>query len=105
MNGSKSYLTPNAHPLPKWALLLTGKPQANSIPNYAEKHQGISFGAIIFDIETFEPVETLYSEVKFRDDKYLWDDAAVMHKDGYKFKRSANGVWLTKNVPPKYLKS
>ena len=27
-------------------------------------------------------------------------DAASMYNDGYKFYRSANGVWLTDNVPP-----
>lgn len=31
-------------------------------------------------------------------------DAATMHKDGYKFFLSVNGVWLTKEVPSKYLK-
>lgn len=31
-------------------------------------------------------------------------DAEGMHADGYKFYLSANGVWLTKNVPFKYLK-
>ena len=30
-------------------------------------------------------------------------DAAAMHADGYTFYRSVNGVWLTKNVPAKYL--
>ena len=30
-------------------------------------------------------------------------DAAAMHADGYTFYRSVNGVWLTKNVPSKYL--
>lgn len=30
--------------------------------------------------------------------------ASHMHMDGYKFKQSANGVWLTDHVPPKYLK-
>lgn len=29
--------------------------------------------------------------------------SAVMYKDGYKFYRSVNGVWLTKSVPVKYL--
>ena len=29
--------------------------------------------------------------------------AAQMQKDGYEFFRSVNGVWLTKNVPTKYL--
>ena len=26
-----------------------------------------------------------------------------MHKDGYEFFKSVNGVWLTKSVPPQYL--
>ena len=30
-------------------------------------------------------------------------DAAAMHADGYTFYRSVNGVWLTKEVPAKYL--
>ena len=30
-------------------------------------------------------------------------DIAAMHADGYTFYRSVNGVWLTKNVPAKYL--
>lgn len=29
--------------------------------------------------------------------------SAEMYKDGYKFYRSVNGVWLTKSVPVKYL--
>lgn len=30
-------------------------------------------------------------------------DTTRMHADGYKFYRSVNGVWLTKEVPTKYL--
>ena len=30
-------------------------------------------------------------------------DAGGMHRDGHKFLLSANGVWLTDAVPPKYL--
>lgn len=30
--------------------------------------------------------------------------AGEMYKDGYKFYLSKNGVWLTKEVPVKYLK-
>ena len=30
-------------------------------------------------------------------------DAAAMHADGYTFYRSVNGVWLTKEVPVKYI--
>ncbi|PZH21190.1 RNA 2'-phosphotransferase [Streptomyces sp. NTH33] len=31
-------------------------------------------------------------------------DAAAMHRDGHVFHVSANGVWLTKTVPPRYLR-
>ncbi|MCW2640119.1 MAG: phosphotransferase KptA/Tpt1 [Dactylosporangium sp.] len=31
-------------------------------------------------------------------------DAAAMDADGYGFYRSANGVWLTDHVPPRYLR-
>lgn len=31
-------------------------------------------------------------------------DAAAMHRDGHEFRVSANGVWLTRAVPPRYLR-
>ncbi|GGX82288.1 RNA 2'-phosphotransferase [Streptomyces minutiscleroticus] len=31
-------------------------------------------------------------------------DAAAMHRDGHVFHVSANGVWLTRTVPPAYLR-
>ncbi|MEU6809586.1 RNA 2'-phosphotransferase [Streptomyces sp. NPDC046831] len=31
-------------------------------------------------------------------------DAAAMHRDGHVFHVSANGVWLTRSVPPAYLR-
>ncbi|WP_251094111.1 RNA 2'-phosphotransferase [Streptomyces sp. Caat 7-52] len=31
-------------------------------------------------------------------------DAGAMHRDGYVFHLSANGVWLTAAVPPRYLR-
>lgn len=31
-------------------------------------------------------------------------DAGAMHRDGHVFRVSANGVWLTKAVPPEYLR-
>ncbi|MDI3420502.1 RNA 2'-phosphotransferase [Streptomyces luteolus] len=31
-------------------------------------------------------------------------DAGAMHADGHTFRRSANGVWLTRAVPPRYLR-
>lgn len=30
-------------------------------------------------------------------------DAAAMHRDGHVFRVSENGVWLTRDVPPRYL--
>jgi RNA:NAD 2'-phosphotransferase (TPT1/KptA family) len=30
-------------------------------------------------------------------------DAGKMHRDGHRFLLSANGVWLTDSVPPRYL--
>jgi putative RNA 2'-phosphotransferase len=30
-------------------------------------------------------------------------DAAAMHRDGFQFFRSGNGVWLAEQVPPRYL--
>ncbi|QIJ63580.1 RNA 2'-phosphotransferase [Streptomyces sp. JB150] len=31
-------------------------------------------------------------------------DAGAMHRDGHEFRVSANGVWLTRAVPPRYLR-
>ncbi|MGW6139009.1 RNA 2'-phosphotransferase [Streptomyces sp. NPDC055144] len=31
-------------------------------------------------------------------------DAGAMHRDGHMFRVSANGVWLTEAVPPRYLR-
>lgn len=36
--------------------------------------------------------------------KVLKIDSQLMSKNGYEFLLSENGVWLTNNVPPKYLK-
>jgi putative RNA 2'-phosphotransferase len=32
-------------------------------------------------------------------------DAAAMRRDGHLFYRSANGVWLVEQVPPRYLQT
>ncbi|MFM9592635.1 RNA 2'-phosphotransferase [Streptomyces scabiei] len=34
----------------------------------------------------------------------LWVDAGAMHRDGHVLRVSANGVWLTEAVPPRYLR-
>ena len=59
----------------KFGLAIDWETSGYSVPNYAASHQGISFGALIFDISDFSIVETLYLEVKF-DPKYTWDEGA-----------------------------
>lgn len=44
--------------------------------DYAAKHQGISFGAIIFDVKTLESVDAIYHEIQFDEKKYLWESGA-----------------------------
>ena len=46
-----------------------------------ETYQGLAFGAVIFNTETLEPVETLYRELHFDDTKYKWSaEAEGVHK-------------------------
>jgi DNA polymerase III epsilon subunit-like protein len=63
-------------PIPKFGLAIDWETSGYSIPNYAAKHQGISFGALIFDTSDFSIVETMYIEVKFNSSKYEWDAGA-----------------------------
>lgn len=60
---------------PKFGLAIDWETSGYSLPNYAENHQGLSFGAIIFDVKTFESVDTIYHEIKF-DPKYQWSETA-----------------------------
>jgi putative RNA 2'-phosphotransferase len=41
---------------------------------------------------------------KYKEPLILEIDSAAMYTDGYKFYLSENGVWLTDNVPSKYIK-
>lgn len=61
--------------LPKFGLGIDWETSGYSVPEYAKYHQGISFGAIIFDVKSLDPVEELYLEIKFSD-KYKWDAGA-----------------------------
>lgn len=61
--------------VPKFALAIDWETSGYSYPNFAEKHQGVAFGAIIFDIHTLDPVEEIYVEIKY-DSKYVWDSGA-----------------------------
>lgn len=75
----------------KFGLAIDWETSGYSIPSYASEHQGISFGALIFDISTFEIVETLYLEVKF-DPKYKWDEGAERIHGLSREYLEANGV-------------
>jgi len=55
----------------KFGLAIDWETSGFSLPTYCERHQGISFGAIIYDVKSLEPVETIYREIKFND-KYEW---------------------------------
>jgi DNA polymerase III epsilon subunit-like protein len=48
----------------------------NDKENTPKRFQGISFGAIVFNAETFEPIEEIYHEIQFDDTKYEWDMGA-----------------------------
>ena len=43
----------------------------------AKDHQGLSFGAIVFNTEDFSPVEKLYREIKFKPERYQWQEGAA----------------------------
>lgn len=46
----------------------------------SKEYQGISFGAIVADAETFEPIEKLYTLVKYEPTKYKWStEAEAIH--------------------------
>lgn len=65
--------------LPKFGLAIDWETSGYSLPDYAKRHQGITFGAIVFDVRTLEPVEQIYREIKF-DPKYEWSlDAERVH--------------------------
>ena len=57
-----------------------------------EDYQGIAYGAVIFDTETFEPVETLYREIHFDETKYKWTDGAEKIHGLSREHLAANGV-------------
>jgi len=56
------------------------------------KYQGLTFGAIVFDATTFEPVAELYVEIKFNAEKYQWDMGAEKIHGKTREYLEANGV-------------
>jgi DNA polymerase III epsilon subunit-like protein len=65
----------SSYNIPKFGLAIDFETSGFSMPDFASKHQGISFGAIIFDARSLDAVETIYHEVKFND-KYEWSSGA-----------------------------
>jgi oligoribonuclease (3'-5' exoribonuclease) len=61
--------------IPKFGLAIDWETSGYSLPDYAAKHQGISFGAVVFDLSSLTCVDELYCEVKFNP-KYQWSDEA-----------------------------
>lgn len=58
--------------IPTLGLAIDWETSGYSLPDYASKHQGISIGAAVFNLKTFEPIETYYQVIKFNK-KYEWD--------------------------------
>lgn len=61
---------------PIYGLAIDWETSGFSLPNFAEKHQGISFGAIVFDFATYSPIDAIYKEIVFDETRYLWEDKA-----------------------------
>jgi DNA polymerase III epsilon subunit-like protein len=55
-------------------------------------YQGVSFGAVVFDLATFEVVDTLYREIKFDESKYKWTAGAEKIHGLSREHLAANGV-------------
>ena len=81
----------NLNRLPQFGLAIDWETSGYSLPDYAKSHQGILFGAIIFDVRTLEPVEELYREIKF-DPKYQWSDGAQKIHGLSREYLNANGI-------------
>lgn len=77
--------------LPQFGLAIDWETSGYSLPNYASKHQGISYGAIIFDVRTLEPVESIYHEINFNP-IYKWEDGAEKVHGITREHLAANGI-------------
>lgn len=68
----------SSYNIPTFGLAIDWETTGFSAPpvDYAAKHQGISFGALIFDIKTLEAVDGCYHEIQFDDKKYEWSAGA-----------------------------
>lgn len=78
--------------VPRFGVAIDWETSGYSFPEYAKIHQGISFGVIIFDLQTLEPIESLYHEIKFDDKKYMWEPKAEKVHGLSREYLKANGV-------------
>ena len=62
--------------VPRFGVAIDWETSGFSTPEYAKMHQGISFGVIIFDSQSLEPIESLYLEIQFDENKYKWEAGA-----------------------------
>lgn len=62
--------------LPRFGLAIDWETSGYSLPDYAKMHQGLAFGAVVFDVKTLEIADTMYREIMFDSSKYLWEDSA-----------------------------
>lgn len=67
-------------PLPYYGLAIdwetSGSHWGKELSHTIKDFQGLSFGAVVFDLRTFDPVEHIYCEIKFDSSKYQWSDGA-----------------------------
>lgn len=61
--------------LPTKVLAIDWETTGYTLPNYTDKHQGISFGALVINTQTLEQVDELYRVVRY-DPKYEWSVGA-----------------------------
>jgi pyruvate-formate lyase-activating enzyme len=64
--------------IPTYGIAIDWETSGYSVPDYASKHQGISVGAAVFDIKTFEPIETFYQVIRFnKNGSVIYDKTAT----------------------------
>jgi DNA polymerase III epsilon subunit-like protein len=55
-------------------------------------YQGLSFGAIVFNAKTLEPIEKMYVEIKFDETKWTWTEGAARIHGLTREYLDANGI-------------
>lgn len=64
-------------PLPTHGICIDWETSGSSWDDDSTTHyQGVSFGAVVFELATFDPVDQLYQEIKFDPTRYKWSDGA-----------------------------